>query len=121
MINTPTSQSIPVARKSFLTLDLVYVVAALALLMLRPLLTPAPPHDLWWHIATGRLIAMQGAIPAVDAFSYTQAGMPFFNQGWLAQLLMYGLHQAGGVELMLLAQALVIGLAYGLLLRLCIV
>ncbi len=34
---------------------------------------------------------------------------------------MYGLHQLGGIELILLAQSLVIALAYGMLLRLCII
>lgn len=102
-----------------LTLDHVWVAAALILLALRPLLTPIPPHDFWWHMATGRLTVLQGSIPAVDSFSFTRAGEPFFNQGWLAQVLMYSLHQAGGLPLILIAQALVIVLAYGLLLRLC--
>jgi hypothetical protein len=104
-----------------LTLDHVWLAAALTLLALRPLLTPIPPNDFWWHMATGRLIVAQGVIPTVDSFSYTQTGRPFYNQSWLAQILMYLLYQAGGLPLILLTQALVIALAYGLLLRLCIV
>ncbi len=103
-----------------LTLDWVYLVAALALLALRPLLTPIPQNDFWWHMATGRAIVMQGRIPAIDTFSFTRAGEPFFNQGWLAQVLMYELHQIGGLALVVIVQALVIAFAYGLLLRLCI-
>jgi hypothetical protein len=102
---------------SRITLDHVWLAAALILLALRPLLTPIRPHDFWWHMATGRLIVQNGAIPAVDQFSYTQAGQPFYNQGWLSQVLMYGLYQAGGLPLLLIVQALVIVLAYGLLLR----
>jgi hypothetical protein len=112
----------PVARTRAnrgLTLDQVWVAAALILLALRPLLTPIPPHDFWWHMATGRAIVEQGAIPATDSFSFTRAGEPFFNQSWLAQLLMYALYSAGGIALVLLVQSLVITLAYGLLLRLC--
>lgn len=115
-----TLQSTSKTNRIALTLDHVYVIAALTLLALRPLLTSVLPHDFWWHIATGRLIASTGTIPAVDSFSYTQAGQPFFNQGWLAQLLMYGLHQLGGVELLLIVQSLIIALAYGLLLWLAI-
>lgn len=102
------------------TLDQVYLVAALMLIALRPLLTPIPPHDFWWHMATGRVILESGTIPQVDMFSYTRAGEPFFNQGWLAQLLMALLHQIGGLPLIIVVQALVLTLAYGLLLRLCI-
>jgi hypothetical protein len=104
-----------------LTLDQVWVAAALILLALRPLLTPIPPHDFWWHLATGRAIVAHGQIPLVDSFSYTRAGEPFFNQSWLAQLLMYALYSAGGLPLLLIVQSLVIVAAYGMLLRLCII
>jgi hypothetical protein len=120
MLTSPTT---PAARRSarfVLTLDHVWVIVALILLAVRPLLTPIPPNDFWWHLATGRQIVAQGAIPNVDSFSFTRAGAPFFNQGWLAQLFMYGVFQLGGLPLILSVQALVVALAYGLLLRLCI-
>ncbi|KPV51892.1 hypothetical protein SE17_18655, partial [Kouleothrix aurantiaca] len=120
--NTPAPTANPARHAARIgpTLDHVWLAAALLLIALRPLLTPIPPNDFWWHMATGRIIASTGAIPSVDSFSFTQAGQPFFNQGWLAQLLMYWLHQVGGVPLLLVVQSLVITLAYGLLLRLCI-
>jgi hypothetical protein len=108
------------SKRLALTLDQVWIAMALALLMLRPLLTAVQPHDFWWHLAMGRQIVAQGSVPALDSYSYTQAGQPFYDQSWLAQVLMYGLHRLGGVELLVLAQALVILLAYGLLLRLCL-
>jgi hypothetical protein len=108
-------------RRPILTLDHVWLAAGLMLIALRPLLTSIPPFDFWWHLATGRAIVAQGAIPTVDAFSYTQPGQPFYNQGWLAELLMYGLYQLGDVQLIALVQALVMALAYGLLLRLCVI
>lgn len=113
-------QSTQTRRSRFPTLDHVWLFAAVALIAMRPLLTPIPPHDFWWHMAMGRLIVQSGTIPQVDTFSYTQAGEPFYNQGWLSQVLMYGLHQAGGIPLILVVQALVVTLAYGLLLWLCI-
>src|SRR4029077_1413997 len=118
MIREQASQAHP--GRFTLTLDHVWLAVALMLIALRPLLTPIPPNDFWWHMATGRAIVAQGAIPVVDSFSYTQAGQPFFNQGWLAQLLMYGIYQLGGIPLTYIAQALVIALAYGLLLRRCL-
>lgn len=103
-----------------LTLDHVWIIAALALIGLRPLIATIPPHDFWWHMATGRMIVTQGRIPQTDSFSYTRAGEPFYNQGWLAQVGLYRIHQIGGIELLVLVQALVMVLAYGLLLWLCI-
>jgi hypothetical protein len=107
-------------RSVALTLDHVWLAVALIPLALRPLLTPILPFDFWWHLATGRAIVARGDIPIADSFSYTRFGQPFFNQGWLAELLMYGLHQAGGIPLILIVQSLVITLAYGMLLRLCV-
>ncbi|NJN15490.1 MAG: hypothetical protein HC822_03940 [Oscillochloris sp.] len=103
-----------------LSLDHVWLFAAVAFIALRALLTPIPPHDFWWHMATGRLIATEGAIPTVDRFSYTQAGEPFYNQSWLAQLLMYGGYELGGAALLIAAQAVLLAFTYGLLLHLCI-
>jgi len=103
-----------------LTLDQVWLFAGVAFIALRALLTPIPPYDFWWHTATGRLIVASGVIPSVDSFSYTQAGQPFYNQSWLAQLLMFGLYQLGGVPLIIFVQALVLAGVYGLLLRLCV-
>src|SRR6476661_8523982 len=99
------------AGRFALTLNHVWLAVALMLIALRPLLTPIPPNDFWWHMATGRAIVAQGAIPVIDSFSYTQAGQPFFNQGWLAQLLMYAIYQLGGIPLTYIFQALVIALA----------
>lgn len=110
-----------VVRGRGLTLDQVWVIAAVAFVALRVFLTPILPHDFWWHMATGRAIVETGQIPQVDAFSYTRAGEPFFNQSWLAQLLLFGLFQAGGAPLVLLVQAVMLAGAYGLLIRLCII
>jgi hypothetical protein len=105
---------------ALITIDHVWLAAALILVALRPLLTVIQPNDFWWHLAMGREILAQGGVPVVDSFSFTRAGEPFFNQAWLAQLLMYGLYRAGGLPLVIITQSLVITLAYGLLLRLCL-
>ncbi len=107
-------------RTRFPTLNHVWVSAAIILLALRPLMTPIPPHDFWWHMAMGRFIVQNGTIPTTDRFSYTKSGEAFYNQGWLSQLLMYGLHSIGGIELLLLFQAATVAFAYGLLLHLSI-
>lgn len=102
------------------TLDHVWLAAAITLILIGPLITPVPPNDLWFHIATGRRIVIEGVIPMTDSFSFTRFGTPFYNQAWLAQLALFGLNQAGGVPLLLIVHALTLLFAYGLLLRLCV-
>ena len=99
-----------------LSLDNVYLAAAVAVTMIVPLLSRIAPHDFWWHMAMGRTIVREGRIPTADSFSFTHAGEPFFNQGWLAQCVMYALHQAGGLSLLVVVQAVLIAVAYLLLL-----
>jgi len=90
-----------------------------ALVALRVQLTPIMPHDFWWHLATGRVIVHTGSIPATDAWSWTQQGQPYFNQPWLAQLLMYAAHAAGGVPLLAVLQTMLIAATFALVYRIC--
>lgn len=101
------------------SLDQLWGIATVTLLALRVQLTPIAPNDFWWHIATGRLIAQTGRVPLTDQFSYSQPGAAYFNQPWLAQLLMYGGYQLGGAALLELIQAVLIGAAFGLLYLVC--
>lgn len=106
-------------RTALLTLDRVYLVAALGLACAAALCTVVRPHDFWWHIANGRTIVESGVLPTTDSFTYTRTGEPFFNQMWLSQSLMYLLYRAGGIPLVVAAHAAVITLAYSLLLFWC--
>ncbi len=45
--------------------------------------------DLWWHLAGGRWIAEQAAIPLTDPYSYTAFGMPWLNDAWLSDLTVW--------------------------------
>lgn len=120
MIRAKSGDEYKMHKPTFPTLNHVWIFAAISLIALRPLLLPIAPHDFWWHMAMGREIIHTSEIPTTDSFSYTRASEPFFNQGWLAQVLMYGIYQLGGVPLILVVQAIVLALAYGMLLWLCI-
>ena len=39
--------------------------------------------DLWWHLAAGREIWEQHAVPTTDHFSFTFAGQPWMHHEWL--------------------------------------
>jgi tetratricopeptide (TPR) repeat protein len=49
--------------------------------------------DLWWHLASGRLIWSSGSIPHADPFSYTFAGRPWTNHEWLWDVLYWRIYQ----------------------------
>ena len=56
----------------------------------------------------------------MDYFSYTRAGEPYFDQPWLAQIIMYWIYRIGGAALSIVALAALLGLTYAMLLRLCV-
>jgi hypothetical protein len=116
MYSTTYSQ----ARKSaWPSLDQIWVIALVALVMLRVQLTPIMPNDFWWHIAVGQMITQTGEIPQIDHFSYMRSGQAYYNQPWLAQLLMYGGYQLGGPALLALFQTLLLGGSVWLLYAIC--
>lgn len=59
-------------------------------------LGPVSNPDLPWHLAVGRRIAAEGAVPRADYLSWTLAGEPWVDFEWLTQLLFHSLHSAGG-------------------------
>jgi len=46
--------------------------------------------DLWWHLASGRLLWREGALPRTDPFSHTAAGAPWTNHEWLWDVAAWG-------------------------------
>lgn len=97
----------------------VLYAAVFTAVALRAFLLPMSPNDSWWHLATGRVIVEGRAIPNVDVFSYTYFGAPWFDQPWLAQIVLYALHGLGGVPVLVLFVFLLLVVTFALLLRLC--
>jgi hypothetical protein len=60
--------------------------------------------DTWMMLVSGREVAQHG-LPHHDTLFLWTHGRPWVDQQWLAQLAYYGLHFAGGVRLLLLANA----------------
>ncbi|HEY0603020.1 MAG TPA: hypothetical protein VGD58_08920 [Herpetosiphonaceae bacterium] len=101
------------------SIDQIWVLALVALIALKVQLTPVMPNDFWWHMATGRIIAQTGSVPRADQFSYTQSNQAYYNQPWLAQLLMYGGYELGGAALLVFVQTLLLGGSFALLYAIC--
>jgi hypothetical protein len=82
--------------------------------------TQADP-DLWGHLRFGLDILRAHSLPAIDPYSFTQAGGAWINHEWLAELI-FGLvwKAAGAAGLVLLKVALAVitgGLCFHYLLR----
>lgn len=101
------------------SIDQIWVLALIALIALKVQLTPIMPNDFWWHLATGRIIAHTGHVPRADQFSYTQGGQAYYNQPWLAQLLMFGGYRLGGTALLVFMQTLLLAGSFALLYTSC--
>lgn len=56
-------------------------------------------NDELWHLAAGRLIVETGHVPERDPFTFTAGDTRWVNTNWLAQVVLYELYRAGGIEL----------------------
>ncbi len=74
--------------------------------------------DTWWHLASGRWIAVHHSIPATDTLSYTVRDHAWINLQWMFDLALYLLYRVGGPALLCAAGAAVFAAAAALLLRL---
>lgn len=66
--------------------------------------------DIYWLLAAGREVVREG-LAETDPFPTLNQGREWHNQQWLAELAFYGLERAGGMRLVSLGYALVLGLA----------
>jgi hypothetical protein len=90
-----------------LTKDHLWLGLPVFVVMWRNLQFGVPLVDFWWHLKLGELIATTGSIPAVDLFSYTASGRPYFVHNWLAELIYYGTYSLGGLSLVVMFNTLV--------------
>ena len=91
-------------------LEQLWVILVLTLLGVVIALVPTLPHDFWWHLKAGQLVADQG-IPSTNLFAWSvPADQPFVYATWLSEWLFYALYRLGGLGLPVLARNL-LGLA----------
>jgi hypothetical protein len=91
-------------------LEQLWVLLALTLIGVFIALVPTPPHDFWWHLKAGQIVAEQG-IPWTNMFAWSlPADAPFVYATWLGEWLFYALYQLGGLQAPILARNL-LGLA----------
>jgi hypothetical protein len=52
--------------------------------------------DTYWHVAVGRWILANGAIPTADPFSHSMPGKAWTAHEWLSEIVMFGVYRAAG-------------------------
>lgn len=80
------------ASHGLLTAVMGYVALSVAWLSGNLLSDP----DSYWHIAAGRWILANRAVPTVDAFSYTLHGAPWTAHEWLSEVILALVYQRAG-------------------------
>jgi hypothetical protein len=67
------------------------VLFAVFVVFLPPLLASKPglfgDGDVSWHVAAGRWILENHAVPSTDPFSFTMAGQPWIAHEWLSEII----------------------------------
>lgn len=64
--------------------------------------------DTWWHLRAGETIVQEGRVLTEDRFSLTRQGAEWHYPGWLAEVMMSRVFEAGGYAAMNLATAAVV-------------
>ena len=81
------------------------VFAAVALGAFVVSLGPISDGDIYWHLAAGREMLHQRALPRVDPFTLSAAGRPWIDVHWLFQLGAFALYVVSGFAGLAVAKA----------------
>ncbi|MSQ36477.1 MAG: hypothetical protein EXR63_04995 [Dehalococcoidia bacterium] len=73
------------------------LLGVVSLVAARAAFARSADFDFWWHLAVGRFIAAERALPVPDPFSLTAAGRDWTAHEWLIGLAMYGLYRGFGM------------------------
>lgn len=75
--------------------------------------------DLAYHVRAGLQILSTHVIPRVDAYSFTAAGGPWFDQQWLSQVAFAGAWKAGAWPTIFALRSLIVSIGLGTLYLAC--
>jgi hypothetical protein len=104
-----------VRTTSFTSLTIPRLLVAILFIAIFTMAVRLPVDtDTWWHLRSGQYILETHTVPTTDPFSHTQAGQPWIDHGWLAQLFWYGLFAVGGLPGLSLGLALLVTFTFWL-------
>src|SRR4051812_25757207 len=96
-----------------MSLARLWTFLAVALPVLASLLVPLSTVDLAYHLRAGAEILDARALPTVDTWTFTAAGLPWVDQQWGAQVILHGVYAGGGWTGLAIVRALLIGVVFG--------
>jgi hypothetical protein len=95
------------------------VFLAISLPVLASLVASLPATDLAYHLRAGSEILSARAIPSVDTWTFTAAGLPWFDQQWGAQVVLDAVYQVSGWGGLAVLRAALVGIVFGTVFLLC--
>jgi len=106
-LNFQRSSSQMSAVMKFLAVFVLFIFFFLMLLQMH-----VSNVDLWWHLATGKYIVENRALPQADPFSYTTHGEKsiLLTGYWLAQVIFYEAYKFSGPKGIVILRAMAITL-----------
>jgi len=93
-------------------------IATFVLFGFRVGIRPIGDNSMFTHLRTGIDMARGSGIPRMDSYSFTATGREWVVQSWLPEWTYGWAHRLGGFRLVVLEQALLIGLLVWLVMRL---
>ena len=102
-----------------MSLNGLWAFLAVSLPVLASLVASLPATDLAYHLRAGSEILSTRAIPSVDSWTFTAAGLPWFDQQWGAQVLLDVTYQASGWAGLAVVRAALVGAVFGTVFLLC--
>ena len=98
-----------------MTLPRLWAFLAIALPTLAALIAAMSSVDLTYHLRAGAQILAGDGIPAVDTWTFTAAGLPWFDQQWGAQVVLSAAYQMAGWTGLVILRAGLVALIFGCL------
>lgn len=98
-----------------MTLPRLWAFLAIALPTLAALIAAMSSVDLTYQLRAGAQILAGGGIPAVDSWTFTAAGLPWFDQQWGAQVVLGAVYQVAGWTGLVILRAGLVALIFGCL------
>ena len=102
-----------------MSLNTLWAFLAVALPVLASLVASLPATDLAYHLRAGSEILSTRAIPSVDSWTFTAAGLPWFDQQWGAQVTLDATYQVSGWGGLAILRAVLVGVVFGTVFLLC--
>jgi hypothetical protein len=107
------------AGSSLTTLRLMVAVLFVAIMIMAASRSQPADTDTWWHLKSGQLMWETGQMLRTDPFSYTVAGQPWIDHGWLVQILLWPIYRALGLAGLALLLAVIVTASFVLVYQQC--